>query len=90
VLGFGIGIVMAIKAKIPAQIMPAFNKLINQVKGLLSNSLHQAFIVCIIITIIALVAVLFMKEIPLAKKSKPESGVFFARTFSGVKKIQIE
>lgn len=60
----------AIKAKIPAQIMPAFEKLISQVRLLLSNSLHQVFIICIVISVIAFLIVLFMKEIPLSKGSK--------------------
>lgn len=62
----------AVKAKIPVQIMPAFNKLIDQVKALLCDSLHQVFIVSVIISVAAFIIVLFMKEIPLAKTSKFE------------------
>lgn len=56
-----------IKAQLPEKMLPSFAKVIEQVKQILSNSIHNVFIICIIIAVLALVTVLFMKEIPLNK-----------------------
>ena len=64
-----------IKAKIPTTILPAFKKLLEQVKQVLSNSIHQVFVISIIIAAVALFTVLFMKEIPLNNNSSKDSSV---------------
>jgi EmrB/QacA subfamily drug resistance transporter len=61
-----------IKAKIPGNMLPSFGKLMEQIKQILSNSIHQVFVICAIITAIALVIVLFIKEIPLKGDSSKE------------------
>ncbi|MFT8351730.1 MDR family MFS transporter [Clostridium saccharoperbutylacetonicum] len=55
----------AIKDQIPEDMLPSFGKLMEQIKQILSNSIHQVFVICAVITITALIIVLFMKEIPL-------------------------
>lgn len=59
-----------IQANIPAEIMTEFEKVITQTKQVLSHSIHEVFIVCIIIAAVSLVISFFMKEIILAKKTK--------------------
>jgi EmrB/QacA subfamily drug resistance transporter len=64
----------AIRAQIPATLLPAFEKLIAQIRLALSNSIHQIFIICLAIVIIALITALFMKEIPLSKTNRLRRG----------------
>lgn len=57
----------SIAAKLPKEMLPRFMKLIEDIKGILSNSIHDVFVICVVMAILALVVVLFMKEIPLSK-----------------------
>jgi EmrB/QacA subfamily drug resistance transporter len=64
-----------VKAKLPEAMLPAFNKLLVQVKQVLSNSIHHVFILCIVIAVIALIAVLFMKDTPLSKIEEKDTKI---------------
>lgn len=62
-----------LKTQIPKSLLPSFNKFTEQVKQILSNSIHQVFTICAVITLVALIVVLFMKEIPLKNDSDKNS-----------------
>lgn len=61
-----------IKTKLPANLLPAIEKIIKQFKHILANSIHDVFIICLVIAGIALLFILFMKEIPLTKEDTLE------------------
>lgn len=61
-----------IRSKLPPVLLPAFGKLIEQVKHILANSIHDVFIICIVIAGLALVAMFFMKEIPFKSEIEVE------------------
>ncbi|NRD76814.1 MFS transporter [Bacillus sp. BRMEA1] len=58
-----------IKAKLPAVMLPAFQKVVEQIKHILANSIHDVFMICLVIALVGLFLIFFMKEIPLAKRS---------------------
>jgi EmrB/QacA subfamily drug resistance transporter len=62
--------VSSIRAQIPTVLLPDFEKLLAQIKQILSNSIHQVLVICIAITLAALITALIMKEIPLSKKKE--------------------
>lgn len=66
-------VLKGVKGKLPPEMLPSFVKLMNQVKHVLSNSIHDVFVICIIISCIAFIFGLFLKEIPLAKTEKVDS-----------------
>lgn len=57
--------IKGIRAQIPGAMIPDFDKVMEAVKQILSNSIHQVFVICAIISIAAMIIVLFMKEITL-------------------------
>ena len=59
-----------VRAQTPAALLSALEKLIAQIRLALSNSIHQIFIICLAIVVIALITALLMKEIPLTKSKK--------------------
>jgi MFS family permease len=62
-----------IMAKLPQTLLPEFIKVIDKMKQILSGSIHQVFIICIVLAAIGIVSMIFMKEIPLAKVSNEKS-----------------
>jgi len=56
-----------LKSQLPEKMLPAFAKVMEQVKQVFSDSIHVVFIICIVISALALFTVLFMKEMPLNK-----------------------
>jgi EmrB/QacA subfamily drug resistance transporter len=60
-------LIKGIKARLPQEMLPAFIKLMEQVRHVLYNSIHEVFIICIVIAAVAFVFGFFLKEIPLAK-----------------------
>lgn len=64
--------ISSIKAQIPASLLPDFEKLVIQIKQILSNSIHQIFVICVAVILVALITLLFMKEVPLSKKKERE------------------
>ena len=61
-----------LKAALPSQLLPVFNKLLLQVKTVLSNAIVNVFWVGLVIAIIALICTLFYKKIVVVKKDKNE------------------
>jgi Arabinose efflux permease len=61
-----------IKAQVPAALRPDFDRLVVQARQILSDSIHPIFLLCVAVTLVALVTVLFMREIPFSKKKKQE------------------
>lgn len=62
-------VINGIKIKLPQELLPAFGKMMEQIKHVLSNSIHDVFMICVVIAAISLVFGFFLKEIPLAKAS---------------------
>lgn len=61
--------ISAIKPLIPASLLSNLNIFLSQIKQILSDSIHLVFVICAVITLTSLIIVLFMKEIPMSKKS---------------------
>ncbi|WP_010236918.1 MDR family MFS transporter [Clostridium arbusti] len=59
--------IKAIASKLPKEMLPHFMKLIDDIKQILSNSIHDVFIICLGMAILGLIISLFIKEIPLSK-----------------------
>jgi hypothetical protein len=53
----------------------AFGKLIDQVKQIMANSIHDVFIICIVIAAISLFSIFFIKEIPLSQISSTNENI---------------
>ena len=62
-----------IKAQVPQGMESTFAKALGQMRQVLSNSIHHIFIICIVVAVVALLLVLFMKEVPLVEASVKES-----------------
>ncbi len=59
----------AIMEKLPQALLPEFLKVIDEMKQILSDSIHQIFVICIVMAAVGIVSMIFMKEIPLVKAS---------------------
>ena len=57
----------SLEAQIPSALLPDFERLMVQVRQVLSDSIHQIFIICCVVVLVSLVIVFFMKEVPLSK-----------------------
>lgn len=60
--------VAKIKKLLPPQMLQPFEQLMIQVKTVLADSIHEVFVIGIVIVGVAFVVTLFLKEIPLKKK----------------------
>ena len=59
----------SIMATVPQDLLSEFSKVIEQMKEVLSDSIHRIFILCVIIAAIAIISMLFMKEVPISRAS---------------------
>ncbi|MCX7921683.1 MAG: MFS transporter [Clostridia bacterium] len=55
----------AVRQHMPEAAIGLFDKLMDQVKEIITSSLHQVFLICIVISVIGFITILFLKEIPL-------------------------
>jgi len=67
------GAIGTLRSLVPTDLLFDFETIIAQIKQVLSNSIHQVFVICTVIVCIALITVLFMKEVPMSKKSNTEN-----------------
>ena len=65
------------KAKLPAQLAPLFDQAMHAVRQALALTLHDVFLIAVALTAIALVASLFMPDVPLRARlsQAPQAGV---------------
>ncbi len=59
--------IKALRSLIPSKLLSDFERIMDQIKQILSNSIHQVFVICTIFVLISLITVLFMKEVPMSK-----------------------
>jgi EmrB/QacA subfamily drug resistance transporter len=68
--------IAATKAKLPAQIAPLYDQAMHAVRSALALTLHDLFLIAIVLSAIALVASLFMPDVPLrSRQSMRPAGV---------------
>ncbi|HEX3028764.1 MAG TPA: MFS transporter, partial [Clostridia bacterium] len=67
------GTIAGIRAHIPQSAIPEFNKFLIHLKSILSNAIHDVFIVCLLIAVIAILTALFLPNTPLIKKQDSQS-----------------
>jgi EmrB/QacA subfamily drug resistance transporter len=65
-------VMIGIKAKLPNEMLPAFGRVMDQIKHVLSDSIQYVFLICFVIAIISFVIGFFLKEIPLTKNTALE------------------
>ena len=65
--------VSAMKAMVPAGLLPDFEALLSQARQVLSGSIHLVFVICAAVTLVSLLLVLFLKEVPMSRQSEAES-----------------
>jgi EmrB/QacA subfamily drug resistance transporter len=67
------GKIAAAKAKLPPQLAPLFDQAMHAVRVALAGSLHDVFLIAAALSAIALIASLFMPDVPLrGRQRKPE------------------
>ena len=66
--------IAAARAKLPPQFAPLFDQVIHATRDALAVTLHDLFLVAIAFTGLALIASLFMKEVPLRAQRRPALG----------------
>ena len=68
--------IAAAKAKLPPQLAPLFNQAMHAVRQALALTLHDVFLIAVVLTAIALTASLFMPDVPLrSRKPQGQAGV---------------
>jgi hypothetical protein len=60
--------IAATKAKLPAQLAPLYDQAMHAVRQALALTLHDLFLIAIVLSAIALVASLFMPDVPLRSR----------------------
>jgi EmrB/QacA subfamily drug resistance transporter len=63
--------IAATKAKLPAQLAPLYDQAMHAVRTALALTLHDLFLIAIALSAIALVASLFMPDVPLRSRRQP-------------------
>ncbi|HEX9096811.1 MAG TPA: MDR family MFS transporter [Candidatus Dormibacteraeota bacterium] len=63
--------IAATKAKLPAQLAPLYDQAMHAVRQALALTLHDLFLIAIALSAIALVASLFMPDVPLRSRQSP-------------------
>jgi hypothetical protein len=70
------GKIAAAKAKLPAQLAPLFDQAMHAVRQALALTLHDLFLIAMALSAIALIATLFMPDVPLrSRQSRPQAGI---------------
>ena len=62
--------IAAAKAKLPPQAAPLFDQAMHAVRDALANSLHEVFLIAVALSAIALIASLFMPDVPLRGRQR--------------------
>jgi EmrB/QacA subfamily drug resistance transporter len=63
------------RAKLPPQAVPVFDQIVHATRVALADTLHELFLLSACIMLIALVATLFLREVPLRQSGPPGVGV---------------
>jgi MFS family permease len=63
--------IAAAKAKVPAAIAPLFDQIIHAVREALALTLHDLFLIAVVLVGLALIASLFMPDVPLRAQRQP-------------------
>ncbi|HXN02172.1 MAG TPA: DHA2 family efflux MFS transporter permease subunit [Candidatus Dormibacteraeota bacterium] len=67
--------IAATKAKLPAQLAPLYDQAIHAVRQALALTLHDLFLIAIALSAIALVASLFMPDVPLRSRQPRQASI---------------
>jgi len=68
--------IAAAKAKLPAQLAPLFDQAMHAVRQALALTLHDLFLIAMALSAIALIATLFMPDVPLrSRQPRPQAGI---------------
>jgi len=54
-----------IRAHLPDGLLPQFDRLLDQVRGVMADSIHKIFFIGLIVMVISLLVTLWLKELPL-------------------------
>jgi len=60
--------IAATKAKLPTQLAPLYDQAMHAVRNALALTLHDLFLIAIALSAIALIATLFMPDVPLRSR----------------------
>lgn len=53
------------RAQLPAQVQPVFDQMVHGIRLALASSLHELFLIAAAVLVVALIATLFLREVPL-------------------------
>ena len=68
--------IAATKAKLPTQLAPLYDQAMHAVRNALALTLHDLFLIAIALSAIALIATLFMPDVPLrSRQPQPQVGI---------------
>ena len=68
--------IAAAKAKLPAQLAPLFDQAMHAVRDALASTLHDTFLIAVALAAIALIASLFMPDVPLRARQRQAEPAF--------------
>jgi EmrB/QacA subfamily drug resistance transporter len=57
-----------IRAYLPAGLLPQLDRLLDQVRGVMADSIHEIFVIGLIVMVISLLVTLWLKELPLRRE----------------------
>ncbi len=57
-----------IRAHLPDGLLPQFDRLLDQVRGVMAHSIHEIFFIGLIVMVISLLITLWLKELPLRRE----------------------
>jgi EmrB/QacA subfamily drug resistance transporter len=77
---FDPGHLAALKAQVPPQAQPLFDQVITAIRVALANTLHDLFLYAAAIMVVALIASLFLREVPLRSSREPAAETEVERT----------
>jgi hypothetical protein len=63
--------IAAARAKLPASVAPLFDQIIHAVRQALALTLHDLFLIAVVLVGLALIASLFMPDVPLRAQRQP-------------------
>jgi EmrB/QacA subfamily drug resistance transporter len=70
---FDPGKIAATKAKLPPQVAPFFDQIMHAIRQALAVTLHDLFIVAVVLIGLALIATLFMPDVPLRARTRQQA-----------------
>ena len=63
-----------VKATLPPQVVPIFDQFVVAIRSALASTLHDLFLIAAVIAVVALIATVFLREVPLNRAAIASTG----------------